>query len=70
MITGVAIYAVATLLWVWILRVVPLNLAYPLMGLAFVIVPAMSALFLGESLRPNMLIGGLLITIGIYVAER
>jgi drug/metabolite transporter (DMT)-like permease len=69
-IIGVAIYAAATLLWIWMLRVVPLNLAYPLMGLAFVIVPVMGALFLGEPFKPTMMIGGLLIAAGIYLAEQ
>ena len=70
MVTGIFIYAAATLLWVWTLRIVPLNLAYPLMGLAFVVVPILSSIFIGEPLKTSIFIGGLLITLGIYVIER
>jgi drug/metabolite transporter (DMT)-like permease len=70
MVGGILIYAAATLLWVWMLRIVPLNLAYPLMGLAFVIVPILSSIFIGEPLKTSIIIGGLLITLGIYVIGR
>ena len=64
------LYVAATLLWVWILRSVPLGLAYPFMGLAFVFVPALASLFLGEPLQVKVILAGALIAAGIYLAGR
>ena len=43
LLTGLAIYASATALWIWVLREAPLSIAYPITALAFVIVPLLSA---------------------------
>ncbi|MFA5514951.1 MAG: EamA family transporter [Desulfuromonadales bacterium] len=64
---AIFIYATTTLLWVWVLRSVPLNVAYPFMALAFFIVPVMSWFFLGEDLGVRHLFGNLLIISGILV---
>jgi len=39
LIAALALYALTTLGWIWILRHAPLHVAYPFMGLAFLIVP-------------------------------
>ncbi len=39
LIVALALYGLTTLLWIWVLRSAPLHLAYPFMGLAFLIVP-------------------------------
>jgi drug/metabolite transporter (DMT)-like permease len=67
--TGVAIYGLATIGWIWLLRHVPLNLAYPLMALAFVIVPVGSALILGEALAARTLIGAAVIVAGVVISS-
>lgn len=69
LIASLALYGVTTLGWVWILRNVPLNLAYPFMGLAFLFVPAMAWLVLGEPLHWKTFAGGLLILAGIALAS-
>lgn len=61
------LYGLTTLAWVWVLRHAPLHLAYPFMGLAFVIMPCLAWLFLGEPLRVHTLAGGALILLGIAV---
>ena len=48
LIAALALYGITTLGWVWILRHAPLHMAYPFMGLAFLIVPTLAWTFLGE----------------------
>src|SRR5579872_1026762 len=59
------IYCGATLLWVWQLKFVPLNQAYPLFALAFAFVPLLSLLLFGERVRLVYLAGVALIIAGV-----
>ena len=68
-ILAVTIYAAATFLWVYVLRAVPLSVAYTFMSLTFVIVPTLSALFLGEVLTLRNLIGAVFIIAGLLVVN-
>lgn len=68
LISSLALYGLTTLGWVWILRNVPLHLAYPFMGLAFLIVPTLAWIFLGEPLHWRTLAGGALILAGVALA--
>ena len=68
LISSLALYGLTTLGWVWILRHAPLQLAYPFMGLAFLIVPTLAWLFLGEPLHWRTLAGGALILAGVALA--
>jgi drug/metabolite transporter (DMT)-like permease len=67
LIAALALYGSTTLLWIWVLRHAPLHLAYPFMGLAFVVVPCLGWMFLGESIRLSTIVGGALILAGITV---
>ena len=69
LIGSLALYGVTTLGWVWILRHAPLHLAYPFMGLAFLIVPTLAWAFLGEPLGWRTLAGGALIMAGVALAS-
>ena len=69
LIASLLLYGMTTLGWVWILRNVPLNLAYPFMGLAFLIVPTLAWFLLGETLHWRTFAGGLLILAGIALAS-
>ncbi len=66
---ALVVYGFATLLWVWVLKTVPLNVAYPFMGFAFVAVPLLGALVLHEPLDWRHLAGGALIAAGVAVAS-
>lgn len=66
---ALVLYAATTLLWVWILRHTPLYLAYPFMGLAFLIVPVLAWTWLGEPLTWQTLVGGALILAGVTLAS-
>lgn len=69
LITALALYGVTTLGWVWVLRHAPLHLAYPFMGLAFLIVPTLAWAFLGEPMSWRTLAGGALIMAGVALAS-
>jgi drug/metabolite transporter (DMT)-like permease len=69
-VTALAVYAVATLLWVYALRMVPLGTAFPLYALTFLLVPVLAHLFAGEPLTANTLIGGAVIIAGVAIAVR
>lgn len=62
-----AIYGITTLAWIYVLRFVELNRAYPVMALSFVFVPSMSYLFYGEVVSPVYFVGVALIISGIVV---
>ena len=70
MLIALVIYAAATLLWVFVLRTVPLSSAYALFSLAFLIVPVLARIFLGEAISTNTLVGGAIIVVGVVIAVR
>ena len=70
MLVALFIYAAATLLWVFVLRTVPLSSAYALFSLAFLIVPVLARVFLGEPISVNTLAGGAVIVVGVIIAVR
>lgn len=69
LIAALALYGVMTLMWIWILRHAPLHIAYPFMGLAFLIVPVLAWALLGEPLTWQTLAGGALILAGVALAS-
>ena len=64
---ALSVYAVATLLWLLVLSRVPLSVAFPFYGLAFLLVPALAAWLLHEPLRWPVLLGGVVILCGIGI---
>ena len=70
LIAGLAIYGLATLVWVVVLSKVDLSLAYPFVSLGFVAVLFLSVTFLGETLTPLRLAGSLIIAIGCVMVAR
>ena len=67
---SLVIYALATVFWVWLLSQVPLKKAYPLMSIAFFLVPLMSRVFLMEALEARVLVGALCICFGVFISVR
>jgi multidrug transporter EmrE-like cation transporter len=60
---------VAALCWMAAVSRLPLSQAYPFVGLSFVFVLVMSAVFFGESLTIAKVLGVSLILVGITVAS-
>jgi undecaprenyl phosphate-alpha-L-ara4N flippase subunit ArnE len=67
LIAALAIYGLATILWVLVLREVPLSRAYPVTALGMVLVPALSLFLFHEPFSWSLLLGGALLIAGIYV---
>jgi drug/metabolite transporter (DMT)-like permease len=67
---ALAIYGVATIGWIYVLRTAPLHLAYPVFALAFILVPLMSTWFMGEQMHWHQWLGGAIIVVGVMVASR
>lgn len=67
---ALALYGITTLGWVWVLQKAELGRVYPLMAMAFVIVPICSHFLFGEKFQPQYYIGISLIVVGIIVAVR
>jgi len=68
--TGLALYGVGTMLWLFALRQLDLSLAYPFVAMSFVMVAGSGILFLGEPVQPTRLIGLGLIVLGLFVMAR
>ena len=62
---ALALYGGATLLWVYVLKSVPLSYAYSFMALTFVIVPVLANFWLGEPLTAKYFLGMGLVIAGL-----
>ena len=64
-----ALYGVATFMWVYVLKTVPLSYAYSFMALSYIAVPLLAALWLGEALTLKYALGTGLIMAGLLIAQ-
>ncbi len=64
------LYGVTTLAWVWVLQKLELGRAYPLMALAFVLVPIGSYFVFDERFQLQYFIGIFLISVGILISVK
>jgi len=62
---AISIYAVATLMWIYLLRSIPLSVAYPFMALSYALVPAAAWLFFSENISWTYATGIGLIILGV-----
>ncbi len=67
---AMCLYGVTSIAWVWVLQKIELGRIYPLMALAFVMVPIGSHLVFGEKFAPAYFVGVALIVAGIIVAAK
>ena len=64
---ALAVYASATIFWLFILQKLPLSTAYPFTALAMVIIPILSIFLFNEKVTVNYWIGAVLIVAGILI---
>lgn len=64
--SALGLYGGATLLWVYVLKTVPLSYAYSFMALTFVIVPLMAHFWIGEAISPRYYLGMGLVLAGLF----
>ncbi|MFT9026933.1 EamA family transporter [Acetobacter indonesiensis] len=62
------LYGITTLGWVWVLQKADLGRIYPLMALAFIIVPILCYFIFGESFSKQYFVGVFFIFIGVIMA--
>jgi drug/metabolite transporter (DMT)-like permease len=67
---AMCLYGVISVAWVWLLQKVELGRVYPLMALAFVMVPIGSHFIFGERFSTQYFCGVVLIVVGIIVAVK
>ena len=67
--TSLVVYACGTVVWIFVLKSVPLTLAYSFMALTFCFVPILAMLFLGETLSLRFAAGMALIMAGMLVVN-
>lgn len=64
---SLALYGITTLGWIWVLQKSDLGRIYPLMALAFVLVPIGSHFIFGERFHVQYFIGVVTIMVGIVI---
>ncbi|HVZ46408.1 MAG TPA: EamA family transporter [Ramlibacter sp.] len=69
LVVALAVYAAATVMWIALLRQVPLAVAYPFVALAFFFVPVLAHFTLGEPLRWQTFAGAAIIFAGVWVSS-
>jgi len=67
LISALALYGFGTIVWIYILKAVPLTVAYSFMGLTFCFVPLLALLFLGDAVTARYLIGAIFIVAGMLI---
>lgn len=66
---AIFLYAVTILVWIYVLRTLPLSLAYPLTALSYVVVPLLSYLFLQEKMGWQAVVGSAVIIVGVVITH-
>jgi len=68
--SAMSLYAITSVAWIWVLQKIELGRVYPVMALAFVLVPIGSYFFFGERFNPQYFLGVAMIVAGIIIAVR
>lgn len=67
---GMMCYAFSVCVWLAALSKAPVSIAYPMLSLGYVVVAAISAMWLGESLTLMKVLGIALICAGVFLVSR
>lgn len=70
LLAAMCLYGVTSLAWVWVLQKIELGRVYPLMALAFILVPLGSHFVFGERFHIQYFVGMTFIVVGIVVVAR
>jgi drug/metabolite transporter (DMT)-like permease len=64
--SGIFIYGLSVLVWLWVLSKVDLSIAYPFVGVSFIFTLLFGIFLLDESLNVYKIIGTLMIAAGCF----
>jgi multidrug transporter EmrE-like cation transporter len=67
---GLALYGVGAMVWLFVLGKAPLSLAYPFVGLGFILTAALGIFVLNEGVSAGRIAGTLLIALGCVLVAR
>lgn len=67
---GMVCYGTSVCVWLAALSKAPVSTAYPMLSLGYIVVAAVSVLWLGESLSPAKIAGIVLICAGVLLVSR
>jgi drug/metabolite transporter (DMT)-like permease len=68
--SGLVVYGLSTIAWLWVLSKVDLSIAYPFLGISFIFTLLFGIFLLGEALSAYKLIGTMMIVIGCFLVAR
>ena len=66
LVSAMLLYGITSIAWVWVLQKTDLGRVYPLMAIAFILVPIGSYLIFGERFQSQYFVGVVLIIIGVF----
>lgn len=64
---GLTLFGISALFWLVVLSRVPLSVAYPLVGISYILIVAFARLFLGEHVPPLRWVGVSIVAVGIAI---
>lgn len=67
---GLTIYGASIAVWLWVLSKVDLSLAYPFVGVSFIVVMLFGVFLLQETVSPLRMVGTLMIALGCVLVAR
>jgi multidrug transporter EmrE-like cation transporter len=67
---GLALYGLGAIVWLSVLARIDVSIAYPFVGISFLITAALAVLILGEPLSTPMIIGTSLVILGVAILAR
>lgn len=67
---GAGSLGMSAVLWVGVLKKIPLTVVHPLTGVVFILVPVISHFLWDEPLPPLRLLGIAIIMVGVYLVAR
>jgi len=67
---GLSIYGASIFAWMWVLSKVDVSVAYPFVGISFILTAVMGALVLHENITPLRIAGTLLVALGCFLIVR
>jgi multidrug transporter EmrE-like cation transporter len=68
--TGMVCYGASVCVWLAALTKAPVSTAYPMLSLGYVVVAAVSVIWLGEAMGPGKVLGIALICAGVFLVSR
>ncbi len=67
---GLVIYGLSVAFWIWVLSKVDLSVAYPFVGVSFLVTMAFGAFLLDETVTPTRILGTILIAFGCVLVGK